>query len=283
MKTFNRLHASGIGPRGGVERELSAVMANSDVNQANPLSYLPHQGREYIGHAPEDAASPEIAEQNADKAIHQIMAAQKREVSRQNLPHLEPEPHKSPAKGQTIAAKLKTKLTLPHNSKSSTHDTVKRGASFLARLGITGRRRKSATGRNGILQRIMQFRPSRKMSVLAIVALIVFWRPLLLPAVVILSFLSLLIAYFTLGPDRVAELVAKAWHRLAARKPALAETIRHKADAVALRIDAFLDFLPGDWADRISLPDFASTSKADQAEEEGPDPFDRLGAQPKAE
>lgn len=121
-------------------------------------------------------------------------------------------------------------------------------------------------------------RRTGRLAMLAVIALVMVWRPWLLPSVLFGVFFFVLITYLTIGPDRVAELVAGAWHRLARRRPALAETIRCRADAAARRVDGLLDRLPGNWAGRLALPDLSTPRDRAATAEDLPDPFERLAA-----
>lgn len=120
---------------------------------------------------------------------------------------------------------------------------------------------------------LRNIRLSRKTVLLVLLVGIMLWRPWLLPVTFLLIFSTLLIAYFSLGPDRVAEIVIAGWKRLHARRPELAEHLRQRAEAVAERIDACLDQLPEKWTDGIYVPDL---SLPDPEEANRPDPFERL-------
>ena len=52
-----------------------------------------------------------------------------------------------------------------------------------------------------------------------------------------------------------------------------AQAESERAEAMAVRIDAALDRMPGKWADGVHVPDF---SRPDPAEADRPDPFERL-------
>ena len=120
------------------------------------------------------------------------------------------------------------------------------------------------------------YRPTKKHIAWAVVAALVLYRPLMVPLVALLLVWLVLIAYLTLGPDRWGEIVGGAWQRLHARKPELAERVRHRADRFAEKFDRLLDRLPDSWAERLALPDF---SGAQEGDDDRPDPFDRLAAE----
>lgn len=119
------------------------------------------------------------------------------------------------------------------------------------------------------------YRPKRKHVIWATVAMVMLWRPLLLPGIAFVSFWILLIVYFTLGPDRVTELISVMWHWLAARRPEQAGRIRGRAVAWTAKANALTAKLPGMWAERLHLPDLSE----ERADADGPDPFERLAAE----
>lgn len=120
------------------------------------------------------------------------------------------------------------------------------------------------------------YRPTKKHVAWAVVAGLVLYRPFMVPLVALLLVWLVLIAYLTLGPDRWGEIIGGAWQRLHARKPELADRVRQRADRFAEKFDRMLDWLPDSWADRLALPDFSAQA---EAEEDRPDPFDRLVAE----
>lgn len=242
-------------------------MSRNSKTAPDPLAYLPHEGREFTGHAPPDAESPEIAEKNAETAIHNILVEQKREVSHKSLPDLAPtispdmvEPArkkvKHPRRTNPYIAKARQKLRIPK----------------LARLS-------PSRGLEWLADRVLNYRPTRTHTIIAVLAAIMYLRPWLIPIVLFVSFWVVLIAYLSLGPDRVAEIVVGAWRRLAARRPELAENIRQRAEAGAGRIDAFIDRLPAKWTEGLYVPDFSRPAAEDEDMTDDVDPFDRIAAE----
>lgn len=262
--------------------------------------YLPHNGQELPGAPPPDASSPEVAERNAETFVRQMIVVQKREENQKRLPPLSPA---EPSRADAAAAPARTRSmrTAPLEVDAVSEDDPLLDAAIadlvvesedLAENPDRPRRRLLPTfswprllsrpeGRApvGATPRALTgYRPTRKHVILAVLALIMVLRPLLIPLVVLVTFWVVLIAYLTVGPDRWTEIIAGAFQRYAARKPEKAERLRLKADAVAIRIDRLLDWLPDSWADRLSLPDFSQPF--DQAgADERPDPFDRLAAE----
>ncbi|MEO3416490.1 hypothetical protein AAFO92_17705 [Roseovarius sp. CAU 1744] len=218
--------------------------------------HLPKTARDLPGLSGADADARKAAELNADILIREVMIEQKRQNNHQALPEIVADgPETTPAPIKHPRRLFRRKRT------GAPDDTLPKTAGQLSR----------AIGAGILLVR--GYRPSRKHLIFAVLAAIMYFRPWLLPGTLFITFLCVLIGYLTLGPDRVAELVVGAWQRLHARRPDLAETIRQRAEAMAVRIDAALDRMPGKWADGVHVPDF---SKPDPAEADRPDPFERL-------
>ena len=125
------------------------------------------------------------------------------------------------------------------------------------------------------ITRLRAYRPTRTHVAIFALALIMLLYPLLIPGIIAVTFCVALISYLTLGPDRVVEMIADVWRRLDMSRPDLAEQIRQTAEDVAKYFEGWLARLPGDWSERISLPDFARSDTIATVEH-APDPFDRL-------
>lgn len=192
--------------------------------------------------------------------IREVMVDQKRRDSHAALPQLKGDSPKDQA------APIKHPRRLFRKSKPAPIDAAPsaKGAS-LSRSLLRGVR--------ALFDMLRTYRPSRKHLIFAAFIAIMYVRPWLIPITLFIAFWVVLIAYLTLGPDRVAEIVVGAWQKLRVRKPELAETFRQRAEATALRVDAALDRLPGSWTDGVHVPDF---SKPDATVADRPDPFDRL-------
>ena len=187
----------------------------------------------------------------ADDLIRSVMTEQKRVTSRNALPELEPaEPSPSDAE-KALGAKRKTTLK--------------------------SRKRLSV---EGAMARVRSYRPKRSHILLAVLALIMYFRPFLIPVLILINLLVGLIIYLSLGPDRAHEHLAAAWGWLVRNRPKRAEKLRGMADRFALRFDAFLDRLPDRWAEKLALPDFSQSAQAQSKLEDRPDPFDRLQKTP---
>lgn len=112
---------------------------------------------------------------------------------------------------------------------------------------------------------------------LALLAVSAIVWPWIVAGFVALVVVVVTITWFTLGPDRVAELVVD-WHaRLALRDPDKAETIRLRAARVSRAITRTVERLPDRWTTGFYLPDFEPSQ--DMPEKMKDDPFDRLKAQ----
>ena len=227
------------------------------------MPHLAHQAQEIPGKPGVDAASPEEADATADELIRMLMVDQKRDINRGALPALEQ------GEGEVTAKPIR------HPRRLFRKGAAKTGGKPARQRGIIGRKLREKLKRpvGDVLARVRNYRPTRKHVFFAVIAVIVCLRPWLIPITLFIAFWVFLIAYLTLGPDRVAELVVGGWRRLHARRPELAENIRKRAEAMAIRIDAVLDRLPGKWTDGLYVPDF---SQPEHNAEERPDPFDRL-------
>ena len=221
---------------------------------------LPHAAPETPGKPPIDPTAPGEPDQTADALIREVMVAQKRRDSHAALPELEENEAAAQAKPIKHPRRLFRKSETPSADTATDAERTKSAGLFMRSL------------QRGV-DAIRSYRPSRKHLIVAAVIAIMYFRPWLIPITLFVLFLSVLIAYLTLGPDRVAELVVGAWQKLRARRPELAETIRQRAELMATRIDAALDRVPGSWTDGLHVPDF---SEADTAIGDRPDPFDRL-------
>jgi hypothetical protein len=107
-----------------------------------------------------------------------------------------------------------------------------------------------------------------------LLVLLVIWKPGLVLTLIGVPVVLAAIAYLTVGHDRIAEISAESWRKFEARRPKRAETLRAKADALALKWDMLLDHLPESWAERLALPDLSASNGTTLRD--APDPFERL-------
>ena len=183
---------------------------------------------------------------STESLIRSVMVEQKRTRSRDRLPELEP---------------VEEEVTM-------------RGP--LTYVNRVVKPQRSTGEASGLKARILAYRPTRKHILIAAFVLIMVMRPWLIPGLLFIAFWVGLIIWLTLGPDRVTEWAQSAWERLNRRKPELADRLRQRADAFALRFDALLDKLPDSWAEKLALPDMSNPVANGETLEERPDPFDRL-------
>lgn len=112
-------------------------------------------------------------------------------------------------------------------------------------------------------------------------ALIIFFKPWVLPLVLFVLLWLSLILFLVLGGARISELLQAGWRGYARRRPEASARMLARLQRSADRVDGLLARLPEKWADGIYTPDLGrSTSEwsaaavADLAE----DPFDKLAA-----
>ena len=237
-----------VGTRGGVDNSRDDMSGSANAHSFNDMNFAGSDRS-----AKKDRVVSDV-DANADVLIKQVMVAQKREHSHQALPLLSDSP---PAESQP---------TVKHPRRTREQATKEAGQMSCEAASKASRARRG-------LDAIKTYRPTRNHVLLAGVAVVMVLRPLLLPGILVTLFFVVLIAYFSLGPDRVAELVVHVWNKIHARRPELAETLRHRAEAMAVRIDAFLDRSSWAWTDRVHVPDL---SKPDPEADTRPDPFERL-------
>lgn len=239
-----------------------------------------------------DGQTAEEAERNAEALVHQLIVEEKRRTKPTHLPEIvpqvelavddDPQQERESARAsiaQILKAEREAPAPEPRQKSMMSKLSMPRPRLPKLKLPLPSVRRSGAARAAGrrfaIPDWLRSYRPTRKHITLAVLAGIMLYRPLLIPLVLLLVFWVVLIAYLSLGPDRWAEILSNGWLRLKARRPALAERLRLKADRAAEKWDKILDRLPEAWAERLALPDFS-----DQPDpEDRPDPFDRLAAE----
>lgn len=110
-----------------------------------------------------------------------------------------------------------------------------------------------------------------------LLALSVVLRPWAVLFMAVLAVVVGLITYFSLGPDRVSEIVVAWYHRMKERDPDRAEQLRARAAKASFTLGRVLDRLPVSWTQGLYLPDFEEVP--DLNETLRADPFERLVAQ----
>lgn len=130
-----------------------------------------------------------------------------------------------------------------------------------------------------VFAKVKSYRPTPKHICFAVLAVVVFIRPWLIPITILALFVLAVITWLSLGPDRVAEFIYGSWLRLKARNPQLAGAIRDRFQAGVKRVNKGLSWLPGKWAMHLRLPDFSQDEEQQVQLNKLPDPFDRLAAE----
>ena len=128
--------------------------------------------------------------------------------------------------------------------------------------------------------KLKSYRPTRKHIGFAVLAVIVFLRPWLIPITVLALLVLAVIVWLSLGPDRVSEFVYAQWLRLRARNPERAEKIRRRYQTGVTRINKALSWIPGKWAKQMRLRDYSDEEQHQAEIYTLPDPFERLADDP---
>lgn len=113
-----------------------------------------------------------------------------------------------------------------------------------------------------------------------LLAVFLIYKPWQVLILALLALVAGLVTYFSLGPDRCAELVVGWFQRLQARDPVKAEQVRGRAMRTSARLSKALSRLPERWTAGLYLPDFQPDG--DMPEKMKNDPFDRLDAEVRA-
>jgi len=116
---------------------------------------------------------------------------------------------------------------------------------------------------------------------LGVIGLVFLMAPGFIIFLVVFTLLSAVLGYFTLGPDRVEEMVVEWYEALSARDPDKAETIRARAARTSRFASAVAARLPARWTAGLYLPNFEPATTTPK--ELGPDPFDRLAQEARRE
>ena len=179
-----------------------------------------------------------------ESLIKSVISDQKRVNSRDALPDLAPVEREANTTAQPAKNRFKSRKTNP--------------------------KARSLKGR------MLAYRPTRNHILIGAFVIVMILRPWLIPGILFVTFWVGLIAWLTLGPDRMLEWAGNAWDRLSTRNPDLAERLRQRGDAFALRFDAMLDKLPDSWAEKLALPDMSRPLEAEKDLSKAPDPFEKL-------
>ncbi|MDW4500581.1 hypothetical protein R5H30_21545 [Sulfitobacter sp. D35] len=119
-----------------------------------------------------------------------------------------------------------------------------------------------------LLQRIRDLQPPQARRVIwAALLFIAIIKPWLTLFLVVVSIVAIGWTLLTLGSDRFWASVLSIINRIGRTRPARAQLLRRKLDAIAMRWDVVLDHLPERWVEDLYMPDFVAISQADARHE----------------
>ena len=173
-------------------------------------------------------------------------------------------PHETPKPDSKVKSKLKVKVKTGPVEPGVVH----RASSYIS--GALWRILKPG------FTKLKSYRPPPKHIGIAVLAVIVFLRPWLIPITVLALSVLAVIVWLSLGPDRVSEFIYAQWLRLRARNPERAEKIRLRYQAAVTRINKVLSWVPGKWAKQMRLRDYSDEAQHQAEIYTLPDPFERL-------
>lgn len=125
------------------------------------------------------------------------------------------------------------------------------------------------TGETG--RGIKGYRPKPAHIVLALLGLLVLFRPWLVLGLTLLFAFILVGVFLIVGYDGFWKSVMKAGRWYAARRPERAAKLNKRLDSFAMKWDAILDRFPEGSVDGLYLPDFGELAVADKRHEEAMD------------
>ncbi|MDO6730586.1 hypothetical protein Q4577_11200 [Marinovum sp. 2_MG-2023] len=167
-------------------------------------------------------------------------------------------------------------VVLPQAEASAPTDAMDRPAKRQNRPHA-GPRRGGVMAIMGHIRRFLRRPDAPRILALGALFIVVLVRPWLVVAVGLLALLTAAVVYFSLGPDRVCDLVVRWYTRLRERDPDRAEAIRQRASDASARFAKLLDRLPASWTQGIYVPAFEPDTEL--LDDTRPDPFDRLAAE----
>ncbi|MEX0284758.1 MAG: hypothetical protein AB3N23_09115 [Paracoccaceae bacterium] len=117
------------------------------------------------------------------------------------------------------------------------------------------------------------FQPSWRLSLVIFTMAAMIWNPWMLPIFALFMVSVGAITYFSLGPDRVHDGIAR-WHRRVERRnPKRAGQVRDWANRMSARLERWAGWLPARWTEGLHFPTFEEERDRFEAER---DPFARL-------
>lgn len=261
-------------------------MAYSDDLTATHIQM--HDLRPGMRLKPLQSHAPKVSDAEIDHIIARTLAEDRQIEARAALPAIASQDElsglagrsarRSAARGGAAAARMGAVTALYAESAGRAGpDAGGRGAS-------SSGPREDLTGRRPFLQRLGLFSATSRpwamrallmVAMLAIAALMPWAIPLVLAAGVVA--IAALVA--AMGSDRMAGGLERVFHWLHAREPDRAERFRARVDRMATAMDALLDRLPERWTAGLYMADFSREALLPGAQDDLPDPFDRIAAE----
>ena len=212
----------------------------------------------------------------SEDLIRNMLVDQRREYNRRQLPEITPDStddthHADPAAASARAKRRKAWGEALNETPESHFDVdtddlrPPRPGLFARLFGAKSRDQKPA-------------RTSRVKSwhvILAAMGLLMVFKPLVIPSLLMGAFWGIVLFSLIFGPGRVFEFLNDAWEFFLRRNPALATALRDTSDAVVLGVIAILKKLPGNLDQRWFAP-----ADQEEVDEEDDGPFEtRLQAE----
>lgn len=144
-------------------------------------------------------------------------------------------------------------------------------------------RQKTAGGQaSNRAKSLQQYAQYAKLAALSGLAVLILFKPWLIPLMLfVLAWLSL-VAFLLLGSARISELAEGVWMFYRSRRPERAQRVLARLQRAADSVDGVLARLPAKWVDGVFTPDLGRSELArEEADIELPrdDPFERLARQ----
>lgn len=242
-------------------------------------SGAPDGAREVV---PRDSDHNALAQQEikaeSEEMIRQMLAEQRREYNRHQLPEILPdtsdETHHGAPAATSERAKRRQAWGEALDATPDSHFDLDTGdlRQPRARIGLFARLF-GAKARSRTEVRTSRVKP--RYVVLAAMALLVVFEPRVIPSLLMGVFWGIICFSLIFGPGRVFEFLSGAWKFFLRRNPALATALRRTRHAAGLGALALLKRLPGDLEQR-----WCPRRHEEGGEEDEADPFEtRLQAE----
>ncbi|MEQ8896061.1 MAG: hypothetical protein RID23_03140 [Roseovarius sp.] len=215
------------------------------LSKTNP--HLPHDSVELQSPPPVDALNDEVAQQNAELYISQLMMGEGGAAADVRLDADAPQADEiqapqAPQAPQTPRAKGAEALP-PLEPQEELNEEQRLRAAFSA-----DEDEEVEEPRAGLLSRLR----ARHVGIVALVLTAFFWPVYLGAAFLVFAWVAVL----AIQALRYV-VTAGHWHRFARKRPASAERVRRVIDRAAVRLDTVLDYLPDSLAEGLALPDMS--------------------------